>query len=214
MSEYAIFFQKDKEIIRLPVNPEEMEVSTTQAIQKYEILKQGQIAIPTHMELKHYSFQAELPYDQTHYTSSTKDFRNAQDCLKTFEDWRKALEPVRFIAGKASSTKKIASDAISTLVLIEDLTITEKAGEERDKYVSFKLVEYKEYSAKEREKKKKEVNPSNNGYYTVKKGDTLWAIAKKYYSKGSLYTKIFDANKDKIKNPNLIYPGQRLVIPK
>lgn len=50
--------------------------------------------------------------------------------------------------------------------------------------------------------------------YIVKKGDCLWNIAKKYYSKGSSYTKIFNANKDKIKNPNLIYPGQVLTIPK
>lgn len=50
--------------------------------------------------------------------------------------------------------------------------------------------------------------------YTVVKGDCLWNIAKKYYKKGSSYTKIYNANKDKIKNPNLIYPGQVLTIPK
>lgn len=49
--------------------------------------------------------------------------------------------------------------------------------------------------------------------YTIKKGDTLWAIAKKYYGKGSDYTKIFNANKDKIKDPNKIYPGQVITIP-
>lgn len=49
--------------------------------------------------------------------------------------------------------------------------------------------------------------------YTIKKGDTLWAIAKKYYGNGSQYTKIYNANKDKIKNPNLIYPGQVIKIP-
>ena len=45
------------------------------------------------------------------------------------------------------------------------------------------------------------------------KADTLWAIAKKYYGSGSQYTKIYNANKDKIKNPNLIYPGQVIKIP-
>lgn len=49
--------------------------------------------------------------------------------------------------------------------------------------------------------------------YTVKKGDCLWNIAKKYYGDGNKYTKIYNANKDKIKNPNLIYPGQSLKIP-
>ncbi len=49
--------------------------------------------------------------------------------------------------------------------------------------------------------------------YTVKEGDTLWAIAKKYLGKGENYTKIYEANKDKISDPNLIYVGQVLTIP-
>ncbi len=49
--------------------------------------------------------------------------------------------------------------------------------------------------------------------YTVKKGDTLWAIAAKYYGAGAQYTKIYNANTDKISNPNLIYVGQVLTIP-
>lgn len=49
--------------------------------------------------------------------------------------------------------------------------------------------------------------------YTVKRGDCLWNIAKRYYGNGALYTKIYDANTHKIANPNLIYPGQVFVIP-
>lgn len=49
--------------------------------------------------------------------------------------------------------------------------------------------------------------------YTVKKGDCLWNIAKKYYGNGKFYTKIYVANTKKIANPNLIYIGQVLVIP-
>ena len=49
--------------------------------------------------------------------------------------------------------------------------------------------------------------------YTVKKGDCLWNIAKKFYGSGPKYTKIYDANRGIIKNPNLIYPGQVLTIP-
>ena len=49
--------------------------------------------------------------------------------------------------------------------------------------------------------------------YTVKKGDCLWNIAKQFYGNGAMYTKIYDANTNKIANPNLIYPGQVFVIP-
>lgn len=49
--------------------------------------------------------------------------------------------------------------------------------------------------------------------YTVKRGDCLWNIAKKFYGNGAMYTKIYDANTNKIAEPDLIYPGQVFVIP-
>lgn len=49
--------------------------------------------------------------------------------------------------------------------------------------------------------------------YTVKRGDCLWNIAKRFYGNGAKYTRIYDANTNKIANPNLIYPGQIFVIP-
>jgi len=48
-------------------------------------------------------------------------------------------------------------------------------------------------------------------YYTVKSGDTLWGIAKKYYGDGSQYKKIAKANN--VKDSSLIYKGQKLLIP-
>ena len=49
--------------------------------------------------------------------------------------------------------------------------------------------------------------------YAVKKGDNLSSIAKRKYGKESQWTKIYEANKSTVKNPNLIYPGQKLIIP-
>ena len=50
--------------------------------------------------------------------------------------------------------------------------------------------------------------------YTVKKGDTLSAIAKTTLGKASRYPEIFDANKPMLKHPDKIYPGQVLRIPR
>jgi nucleoid-associated protein YgaU len=49
--------------------------------------------------------------------------------------------------------------------------------------------------------------------YVVKKGDSLSKIAKQFYGDMKLWKKIFEANRDKISNPDLIRPGQKLVIP-
>jgi nucleoid-associated protein YgaU len=49
--------------------------------------------------------------------------------------------------------------------------------------------------------------------HKVEKGDTLSAIAKKYYGKASEYNKIFEANRDQLKDPDKIKVGQTLRIP-
>jgi nucleoid-associated protein YgaU len=50
-------------------------------------------------------------------------------------------------------------------------------------------------------------------YYIIKKGDTLSAIAKHFYGKANDYPRIFEANREVIKNPDLIFPGQKIRIP-
>ncbi len=49
---------------------------------------------------------------------------------------------------------------------------------------------------------------------TVQPGYTLWGIAQQNFGEGVLYVQVFEANKDKIKDPDLIYPGQVFTLPK
>ena len=49
--------------------------------------------------------------------------------------------------------------------------------------------------------------------YTVRKGDSLWKIAKQFYGKGSAWPRIHEANKDVIHDPDMIQPGWTLRIP-
>ncbi|MBT8132129.1 MAG: peptidoglycan-binding protein LysM [Gammaproteobacteria bacterium] len=51
-------------------------------------------------------------------------------------------------------------------------------------------------------------------YYTIERGDTLSKIAKRYYGDAMEYPRIFEANREVIKDPDLIYPGQKIRIPK
>ncbi len=48
---------------------------------------------------------------------------------------------------------------------------------------------------------------------TVQKGDTLWAISQQRYGSGFLYVRVFEANREAIRDPDLIYPGQVFTIP-
>ena len=48
---------------------------------------------------------------------------------------------------------------------------------------------------------------------TVQPGNTLWAIARDNYGEGILYVRLFDANRDRIRDPDLIYPGQVFSVP-
>ena len=50
-------------------------------------------------------------------------------------------------------------------------------------------------------------------YYIIKSGDTLSAIALRFYKDANKYPKIFEANREVIKDPNLIFPGQKIRIP-
>jgi nucleoid-associated protein YgaU len=48
---------------------------------------------------------------------------------------------------------------------------------------------------------------------TVQPGFTLWGIAQERYGDGVMYVQVFEANRDKIRDPDLIYPGQVFAVP-
>lgn len=61
---------------------------------------------------------------------------------------------------------------------------------------------------------KPEPTSTQKEYYTVKSGDSLSKIAKQLYGDAQQWHKIHQANLDQIKDPNLIHPGQKLVVPR
>jgi nucleoid-associated protein YgaU len=50
--------------------------------------------------------------------------------------------------------------------------------------------------------------------YTVEEGDTLTSIAERFYGDGNAYNRIWEANREKLDNPDVIQPGQELNIPR
>ncbi len=57
------------------------------------------------------------------------------------------------------------------------------------------------------------IPPPDVEYYTIVSGDSLSKIAKKFYQNAMDYPKLFEANREVIKDPDLIYPGQKIRIP-
>lgn len=55
--------------------------------------------------------------------------------------------------------------------------------------------------------------PKGGSTVTVLQGNSLWRIARRLYGQGMAYTVIYDANRDNIRNPDLIYPGQVFSVP-
>lgn len=141
------------------------------------------------------------------------------EIVKAIQKARDSLDPVRFLITGTDLD-------INVRMGVETFDYEERAGELGDFYYSIKLSEWKDYSprrivlppepAKPAQAKEPERTgePPKQKTYTVKAGDCLWNIAKKFYGKGSDYTKIYNANKGTIgSNPNLIYPGQVFTIP-
>jgi len=51
-------------------------------------------------------------------------------------------------------------------------------------------------------------------FYTIKSGDTLWKISSNFYGNGAKWNTLFEENREVIQNPDLIYPGQVIRVPK
>ena len=148
--------------------------------------------------------------------------------LDMLEGLKTGKKTTQFILVRASPDGRRLFDTNLT-VSVEDYNIVEDAKKGLDVSVDVNLKQWRDYGTKTAiveqpaepsqpptvtvEKERDASTAPAAKTYTVKKGDSLWAIAAKYYGKGSVYTKIASANTDKISNPNLIYPGQVLTLP-
>ncbi|WP_220353022.1 LysM peptidoglycan-binding domain-containing protein, partial [Halobacillus trueperi] len=113
----------------------------------------------------------------------------------------------------------ISGTPINTLVRITSFVPQVRGGEPGDIYFDIEFRKHKEVKVRKVSvKKKPSPRPSKPKpkTYTVVSGDTLWDIAKRKLGGGSKWPSIYKIpeNKKTIgSNPDLIYPGQKLVIP-
>ncbi len=214
--------------VLLPIPPSKLELKINNNNKTYDLINYSQINVLKNPGLSSFEFEVVLPNTKYPFAMYKNNFQNAKYYLGVLENLKVNRSAFQFIVvRKFPNGKDIFNTDIK--VALEEYTVTDTTDEGFDTKVKIKLKQYKEYSTKKVQVTIKQYRPpavtrtvtTNNTAvakpsgqnYTVKRGNCLWNIAKRFYGNGSKYTTIYNANRDKIKNPNLIYPGQVLWIP-
>lgn len=200
--------------IMLPVNPESFAFTEKHNNTSVNVNSIGEVNLLGKRDLKTGTISSHFPKRDRNYANNSG--RQAPyTYINKLLSWKSSGKPVQLI---------ITGTKINFQVTIETLKYGEQDGT-GDVYYDLTLKEYRaveikktklkktKKTTKKKSKPKRPAAKKKTKTYTVKSGDCLWNIAKKFYGNGAQYTKIYNANKGKIKNPNLIYPGQVLTIP-
>lgn len=207
-----ITYNAEAEKLRIPVLPEKVTVSIGSNNSSVNLVGLGEVVIKQARPAFQFTFDSFFPAST--FPGVSTGLSSPLQCVNKLKKWHEGDKPVHLI---------LTDVGIDVFCTIENFTYYEQGGDVGTIYYSLTLKEYREVTLKKVkiEDKKATVpqtetrvdNTVTPQTYTVKSGDCLWNIAKKYYGDGSKYTLIYNANKDKIKNANLIYSGQVLTIP-
>lgn len=210
--------------VLLPVSPEKFTLKVKNANKTMTLINEGEVNFLRQAGLTELEFDVLIPAVRYAFAKYDSGFQSPAYFTNYFESLKTSKEPFQFIVSRQMPDGKLIFDNNMT-VSMESYTVKEQANEGFDLIVSIKLKQYRAYGTKivkmsnnaasvsDQRATTNSPAPKQNKTYTVQKGDCLWNIAKKIYGNGAMYTKIYEANKGKITNPNLIYPDQVLTIP-
>lgn len=196
-----------EEVLVLPVTPGGYRITHGHQSVQVDMHGTGPVNLPGEAALLDETIEGFFParaYPFNQPEASTDPFVP----LETLEKWSDAGDPVRFI---------VSDTPVNALVLLDPITYQERDGT-RDIYFTLRIRGYRILAAPITEsedtgnaQRAVETEPAHAASYTVQKGDSLSAIARRVYGDASLYGRLAAANA--IANPNLIYPGQVLSLP-
>ena len=213
--QFWLTYNGETEKIRFPVLPEIINIDNGSGNKSVPIAGLGEVVIkqdPTAIVISFNCFFPETAFPGIQVAQITPP----QELADKITKWKNGDKPVHFL---------ITGTTVNLFCTIEKFPTSEKAGDVGTIHYSIVLKEYTETAARQvKIENSKAVIASNPApdrtdnriqakTHTVVSGDCLWNIAKKYLGSGSRYTEIYDLNRDIIKNPNLIYPGQVLKLP-
>ena len=214
--------------IRIPWLPETIQYGIGEAIfASYDIMSKGTVSIPTGSELGEYSWEGTFPGE---FQQNSEMQRGAWRALKEyqdiFNDWKDQGTPLRLMVtgypiNKDVHLQKFTAEAAGAfggldyeVAFIEDRDITISSSAQASTQTP-----------------KRAETQSDATSYIVKKGDTLWTIAQRFYGTGTKWQALYQANKDIIEstakkqwkaagknrdsqNGHWIFPGTKISIPR
>lgn len=223
----AIQIQFNGKQLTLPINPEELNLSRTADNDEINIIGIGPAVRKASPGLYEVTIESFFPGEKSYFYTGVRP----KTCVEFIDE-------IWHTDNTNNNVAKIVTTGLTKNInmyfLIEDFEWDYKAGEEEDIYYNLKIKEYKPYGVKliktdkdikgsklkvKTSKKSRTASTSinttkNKRTYKVQKGDCLWNIAKAASGKGSNWKELYNLNKKVIgKNPNLIKPGQILVLP-
>ena len=233
---YNFYFKDGSDVLTFPITPSELSIKVGSNNKVVTLINEGDINILKSPSLIEVEFEARFPMRKYPYSREVSSFQQYFDKFKELKENKKSF---RFIVARTTPNGSRTWDT-NLLMALEDLELKESADEGDDVLISFKLKQYKEYGVKTiklvtvtptttstSETPRSDDNKTNSPKtHTVKSGDNLWSLAKKYYGSGTKQTVIYEANKSVIEaeakkrgkksssNGHWIYPGTKLTIPK
>lgn len=206
--------------IRIPLLPEELQFPSGDTVGiSYEIMGLGEVVIPSGTELGGYAWKSAFPGEQR---KNDPMIRGSWIDPKTYDsilnDWKKNGTELNLL---------VTGYPINSDVYVKKYNGT-ATGAFGDISYELEFMEAREIvvtTTKEQQTTTTTRPATTSTTYTIKQGDNLWAIARKFYGAGSKWQVIYNANKDIIEktakkygkkssdNGHWIYPGVTLTIP-
>lgn len=208
--------------VQFPVAPKELILKINNKNETLTLIDDGEVNLLKKAGLTEIEFEILLPNVKYPFAVYPNGYQPASYYLNKLEQLKVNQKPFTFIVNRMKPNGTFLFDT-NMLVSLEDYEIQEDAENGFDVIVPIRLKQYRPWGTKilkmqsapqtqvksvKVEKQRDTSTKTIPKTYTVKSGDTLWAIAKKELGDGSKYTELAKLNN--IKNPNLIYPGQVL----
>lgn len=209
----------------IPVNPEKIKYRGAARFQEYTIIGLGDAKTPAGEEISSIGWECFFPGEELKSQPYVKKWKAPKTIHNQLEKWKQ----------KGTKLKLNITESPFSLWVYIDTYEAEESGPHGTMYytiefskaitISVEKVAKKATTTKKTSGTSRSSKKTTTKKHTIKSGDTLWGISKKYYKDGSKWKKIYNANKSTIENAakkrgfkssnngNRIWPGTVLKIP-